>query len=142
MIYDTLLYCIIMHWSYKAFFYLLFLSILWLTSASLSSFFLFYLQTAVEQRCIEAFTAVRLFEKSHCLALQNMGFTYLQRRGELVTRCADIAAALGVKPEAGHDAVLLMDRVMSTSLALAPDLLDLLAAACVIGKWQKLPGTE
>ena len=121
-----------MHWSYKAFFYLLFLSILWLTSASLSSFFLFYLQTAVEQRCIEAFTAVRLFEKSHCLALQNMGFTYLQRRGELVTRCADIAAALGVKPEAGHDAVLLMDRVMSTSLALAPDLLDLLAAACVI----------
>lgn len=90
------------------------------------------MQTAVEQRCIEAFAAVRIFEKTHCLALQNMGFAYLQRRGELVIRCADIAAALGVKSEAGHDAILLMDRVMSTSLALAPDLLELLAAACVI----------
>ena len=34
--------------------------------------------------------------------------------------------------EAGHDGVLLMDRVMSTSLQLAPDLLGLLAVACVV----------
>lgn len=39
---------------------------------------------------------------------------------------------LGVCEEAGHDAVLLMDRVMSTSLQLAPDLLDLLAVGCVV----------
>lgn len=39
---------------------------------------------------------------------------------------------LGVREEAGHDAVLLMDRVMSTSLQLAPDLLDLLAVGCVV----------
>jgi pentatricopeptide repeat domain-containing protein 1 len=88
-------------------------------------------ETAVEQRCTEAFSAVRLFEKTHCLALQNMGFAYLQRRSELVARCAGLTAALGTRSEAGHDAVLLMDRVMSTSLALAPELLDLLATACV-----------
>lgn len=39
---------------------------------------------------------------------------------------------LGVREEAGHDGVLLMDRVMSTSLQLAPDLLDLLAVGCVV----------
>jgi len=61
-----------------------------------------------------------------------MGFAYLQRRSELVARCAEVTAALGVKSEAAHDAVLLMDRVMSTSLNLAPDLLNLLAAACVV----------
>ena len=106
------------------------------SSSSYCVFFFFFplsfLQAAVEQCCTEAFSAVRLFEKTHCLALQNMGFAYLQRRSQLVARCADVAAALGVKPEAGHDAVLLMDRVMSTSLALAPDLLDLLSASCVI----------
>jgi pentatricopeptide repeat domain-containing protein 1 len=37
-----------------------------------------------------------------------------------------------VREEAGHDAVLLMDRVMSTSLHLAPDLLHLLAVGCVV----------
>ncbi len=42
------------------------------------------------------------------------------------------ACRLGVREEAGHDAVLLMDRVMSTSLQLAPDLLDLLAVGCVV----------
>jgi len=60
-----------------------------------------------------------------------MGFAYLQRRSELVARCADLTATLGTRSEAGHDAVLLMDRVMSTSLALAPELLDLLCTACV-----------
>ncbi|KAI7837283.1 hypothetical protein COHA_008897 [Chlorella ohadii] len=89
-------------------------------------------EAGVEQRCSEAFAAVRHFEKTHCLALQNMGYTYLQRRSELVAKCFDVAARLGVREEAGHDAVLLMDRVMSTSLQLAPDLLDLLAVGCVV----------
>lgn len=98
------------------------------------------LQASVEQRCSEAFAAVRHFEKTHCLALQNMGFPYLQRRGELVNRCTTVAAALGVKAEAAHDAVLLMDRVMSTSLNLAADLLDLLAAACVVIAAKQIDG--
>ena len=37
-----------------------------------------------------------------------------------------------MREEAGHDGVLLMDRVLSTSLQLAPDLLDLLAVGCVV----------
>ncbi len=49
-------------------------------------------QAGVEQRCSEAFAAVRHFEKTHCLALQNMGYTYLQRRSELVAKCFDVAA--------------------------------------------------
>jgi pentatricopeptide repeat domain-containing protein 1 len=49
------------------------------------------LQTAVERRCCEAFAAVRHFEKTHCLALQNMGYGYLQRRAALVARCLDLA---------------------------------------------------
>lgn len=89
-------------------------------------------ETSVEQRCHEAFAAVRLFEKTHCLALQNMGFSYLQKRSELVAHCRTLVAQLGVKAEACHDAVLLMDRVMSTSLALSPDLFQLLAASCVM----------
>lgn len=89
-------------------------------------------EVSVEQRCSEAFAAVRHFEKTHCLALQNMGYTYLQRRTELVAKCVEVSARLGVREDAGHDAVLLMDRVMSTGLQLAPDLLDLLAVGCVI----------
>ncbi|KAL4442119.1 hypothetical protein ABPG77_011380 [Micractinium sp. CCAP 211/92] len=89
-------------------------------------------ESSVEQRCSEAFAAVRHFEKTHCLALQNMGHSYLQRRSELVGKCLEVATRLGVREEAGHDGVLLMDRVMSTSLQLAPDLLDLLAVGCVV----------
>jgi len=98
-------------------------------------------EIAVERRCSEAFAAVRLFEKTHCLALQNMGYAYLQRRSELVARCTDIVTALGVQPEVSHDAVLLMDRVMSTSLALAPELLELLAAACVLIAVKQVDGS-
>lgn len=46
----------------------------------------------MEQRCSEAFAAVRHFEKTHCLALQNMGYTYLQRRTELVAKCVEVSA--------------------------------------------------
>jgi pentatricopeptide repeat domain-containing protein 1 len=92
----------------------------------------FSMEADVELRCSEAFAAVSHFEKTHCLALQNMGYAYLQRRSDLVGSCLAVACGLGVREEAGHDAVLLMDRVMSTSLQLAPDLFDLLAAACVV----------
>lgn len=73
-------------------------------------------EMAVEVRCGDAFAAVQHFEKTHCLALQNMGFAYLQRRSELVATAAEYIARLGLKDEVGHDAILLMDRTMSTSL--------------------------
>lgn len=49
-------------------------------------------ESSVEQRCSEAFAAVRHFEKTHCLALQNMGHPYLHRRSELVGKCIEVAA--------------------------------------------------
>lgn len=45
-----------------------------------------------------------------------MGFSYLQRRSELVANTLRMGQALGLKEEVVHDAVLLMDRTMSTSL--------------------------
>lgn len=48
--------------------------------------------------------------------VQNMGFGYLQRRGELATNMLRIGQVFGLREEVAHDAVLLMDRTMSTSL--------------------------
>ena len=45
-----------------------------------------------------------------------MSFGYLQRRGELVNTALAYARNLGLKDEVAHDAMLLMDRTMSTSL--------------------------
>ena len=73
-------------------------------------------EAAVERRCSDAFAAVQHFEKTHCLALQHMALPYLQRRPQLVATCLTQAAQLGLKDEVSHDAVLLMDRTMSTGL--------------------------
>ncbi|KAK9815102.1 hypothetical protein WJX73_007516 [Symbiochloris irregularis] len=89
-------------------------------------------EVAVEVRCAEAFAAVQHFEKTHCLALQNMSFAYLQRRTDLVNTALAYARRLNLKDEVAHDAMLLMDRTMSTSLQVKDELLNLLAAACVI----------
>lgn len=70
----------------------------------------------MERRCSDAFAAVQHFEKTHCLALQHMALPYLQRRPQLVATCLNQAAQLGLKDEVSHDAVLLMDRTMSTGL--------------------------
>ena len=48
--------------------------------------------------------------------LQNMSFAYLQRRPELVNTTMTFAQQLRMKDEVAHDAILLMDRTMSTSL--------------------------
>ncbi|KAK9820095.1 hypothetical protein WJX72_006068 [[Myrmecia] bisecta] len=89
-------------------------------------------ETAVEVRCADAFAAVQHFEKTHCLALQNMGFGYLQRRSELVAMALLHVQRLGMKDEVAHDAVLLMDRTMSTSLQVKDDLLDLLMGTAIV----------
>lgn len=73
-------------------------------------------ETSVELRCLDAFGAVSHFERTHCLALQNMGFSYLQRRSELVSNIMRMAEAFGLRQEVAHDAILLMDRTMSTSI--------------------------
>ena len=53
---------------------------------------------------------------------QNMSFAYLQRRPELVNTTMAFAQQLHMKDEVAHDAILLMDRTMSTSLQVASPL--------------------
>ena len=50
------------------------------------------------------------------LCLQNMGYNYLQRRSELVTTVLRHSQSFGLREEVAHDAILLMDRIMSTSI--------------------------
>ena len=45
-----------------------------------------------------------------------MGFGYLQKRGELVTSVLSMGQAFGLNEEVAHDAILLMDRTMSTQI--------------------------
>ena len=52
-----------------------------------------------------------------------MALPYLQRRPQLVASCLQQAAQLGLKDEVSHDAVLLMDRTMSTGLEVTMSLL-------------------
>jgi len=88
-------------------------------------------EISVEARCTEAFAAVHQFESSHSLTLQAMGLTYLQRRAELVQRLFKYGKQLNLRDEIAHDAVLLMDRAMSTSYEVKEDLLELLSVACL-----------
>lgn len=98
---------------------------------------------ATEESCISAFKAVQHFEKTHCLVLQNMGYAYLQQRADLIRNCSKINKFLGGQEEVVHDSVLLMDRVMSTTLNFAQEVLELLSAACVaIASDHISPSTE
>ena len=58
--------------------------------------------------------------KHGAVLLQNMSFAYLQRRTDLVTTALAYARRLNLKDEVAHDAMLLMDRTMSTSLQARP----------------------
>ena len=77
--------------------------------------------------------------------LQNMGFGYLQKRGELVSSVLQMGQAFGLNEEVAHDAILLMDRTMSTqiqvtlhrSVTSADNSEDHLA--CAIPRFQKPP---
>jgi len=95
-------------------------------------------ETSVEERCAAAFAAVKHFEKTHSLVVHNMGYQYLQKRSALIQNCLTMNSKLGAQEECGHDAVLLMDRVMSSSLSFAPEIFDLLAAACVTLSYDQL----
>ncbi|KAI8105723.1 hypothetical protein M9434_000305 [Picochlorum sp. BPE23] len=96
----------------------------------------------VQERCSAAFAAVKHFEKTHSLSVQNMGYLYLQMRADLVQNCIKINTELGGPEESVQDAVLLMDRVMSTSLNFASEVFDLLAAACVLIAYNQLESSS
>lgn len=99
-------------------------------------------ESSVEERCTAAFAAVKHFEKVHCLVVQNMGYNYLQRRKNLIQSCLAINMKLGGPEESAHDAVLLMDRVMSTTLNFSSEVFDLLAAACVMLAYDQLDNSS
>ena len=56
------------------------------------------------------------FLASDIFDVQNMGYPYLQRRGELVAAVLRQSQSFGMREEIAHDGILLMDRIMSTSL--------------------------
>lgn len=87
---------------------------------------------SVEGRCSEAFAAVKRFEESHKVAAQSMCAEYVAGRKECVQLAMSHAAAFGFKDEVLHDAVLLVDRTMSSGTALPPTMLPLLVAACIL----------
>lgn len=89
-------------------------------------------EVAVEGRCSEAFAAVQHFESSHSLTLQAMGLTYLQHRASLVEKLFIYGKKLHLREEVAHDAILLMDRAMSTSIQVKDNLLELLSVACLV----------
>eukprot|EP00210_Caulerpa_lentillifera_P008588 g8192.t1 len=89
-------------------------------------------ELSVECQCNEAFTAVRQFETFHSLTLQAMGLNYLQNRTFLVQQILNFGKQFMQESEIAHDAVLLMDRVMSTSIQIEDNLLKLLSVACLV----------
>ncbi|KAK9863821.1 hypothetical protein WJX84_002381 [Apatococcus fuscideae] len=89
-------------------------------------------EEGVETRCSNAFAAVQHFERTHCLILQNMGLPYLQRRADLVGQTVHLVDTLGFQDEVAHDAVLLMDRFMSSTMQVQQEVMDLMVAACVL----------
>lgn len=83
----------------------------------------------IRESCVEAFAAVKHFEDTHCLALQNMGLNYLQQRSALVHQLLNYGSKLNLKDEVVHDAVLLLDRTVSAANTVNDEVLPLLATA-------------
>eukprot|EP00210_Caulerpa_lentillifera_P004588 g4378.t1 len=69
-----------------------------------------------ERRCREAFMAVRHFENLCKLNYELMGREYLDQRRDLVSLAWGIWREYNLKHETIHDAILLMDRIMSTGV--------------------------
>lgn len=74
--------------------------------------------------------------------MQSMSAQYVAGRKECVRLAVSHVSAFGFKDEVLHDAVLLVDRTMSSGIALPPAMLPLLVAACIlISARQGLPST-
>ena len=67
----------------------------------------------------------QLHLKHILLGSQVMGQGYLQQRGELVDMALGLGRRLQLKDETIHDAVLLMDRVMSTGVRVSSSCMHL-----------------
>ena len=84
-----------------------------------------------EERCKQAFMAVRQFEETHKLNYELMGQEYLSQRRELVSMAYDIGIQYELKEETVHDAILIMDRLMSTGVQIKEGVWTVFVAALV-----------
>ncbi|GLI69473.1 hypothetical protein VaNZ11_014091 [Volvox africanus] len=85
----------------------------------------------LEVSCRDAFEKVRRFEATHCLSVAAMGIAYLGRRRELATDLLRVAATLQLPRDVTHDAVLLLDRLMSAAPQLREDLFPMAAVTAL-----------
>lgn len=77
-------------------------------------------EAALEKRCKDAYSAVKAFEDTHNLSVQNMGSSFIAARAGLVEAMLEAGAKLASRNDVVHDAVLLLDRAMSASLKVSP----------------------
>ena len=84
-----------------------------------------------EARCREAFMTVRQFEETHTLNYELMGHDYLEQRHDLVRMAFSIGNHYDLKEETVHDAVLIMDRIMSTGVKIKEGIWTVFVAALV-----------
>ncbi|GLC52282.1 hypothetical protein PLESTB_000604700 [Pleodorina starrii] len=76
----------------------------------------------LETACRDAYEQVRRFEATHCLSVASMGAAYIARRRDLAANLLRVAASLQLSADVAHDAVLLLDRLMSAAPQLREDL--------------------
>lgn len=92
------------------------------------------LELTAQQDCQSAFEAVRRFEASHNLVLQNMGMSFLQQRGAMVGSILQKGGELQLPDEVVHDAVLLLDRAGSTGVQVGGGCCTLYGRACSLAQ--------
>jgi hypothetical protein len=85
----------------------------------------------LEAQCIEAFKTVKGFEASHAFDPATLSSEYMASRAQAVEAAFKLAESLQLGEEVAFDAVLLMDRVVSTGLTIEDGLMDVLVAACL-----------
>jgi len=71
----------------------------------------------LEDSCVRAFQTVTDFERGQHLQPANMSQEYLAQRGACIAAAFKLSEQLELVEEVAFDAVLLMDRVMSTGAA-------------------------
>mmetsp|Transcript_1698 Transcript_1698/g.3754 ORF Transcript_1698/g.3754 Transcript_1698/m.3754 type:complete len:1166 (+) Transcript_1698:259-3756(+) len=97
---------------------------------------------ALEVQCCTAFSAVQHFESHYCLNVTAMGPAYVASHHDLVMSFFKVGAMLRCRRSLLHDAVLVLDRVMSSAVQLRPDmhLTALCAALLLVARQPSPPG--
>lgn len=85
----------------------------------------------LEIRCVEAYATVKQFECTHRLSFQAMCATYRTYRPQFVETAVALGGTFKLKDETVYDAVLLMDRAMSTGIQLSESLSTLFVASLI-----------